>query len=147
VIHRPLQAERLPPLLGGDVRGHQRVPRGGPHPFPDPVAEAHREDVSPPGREPNERPGEGREAVPGENQRLLPSAPVGPDPGEELEQARRRLRHPLDQSQGGGARGQGDGEEDRQERVDHLARQVGEQAHHPDGDDVPVQLRAFHQTL
>ena len=147
VIHRPLQPERLSPLRGGNVRGHQRVPRGGPHPFPDPVAEAHGEDVSPSGREPHERPGKGGEAVSRENQRFLPSAPVGPGAGEELEQARRRLRDPLDQSEGGGAGGQGDGEEDRQERVDHLARQVGEKAHQPEGDDVPVQLRAFHQTL
>ena len=125
VVHRPLKSERLSPLFRGDVCGDQCVSRGGPHSFPDPVEEPHGEDVSPSAREPHERPGKGGEAVPGEDQRLLPSAPVGPDAGEELEQARRRLRHPLDQPEDGGSCGQGGGEEDREERVDHLARKIG----------------------
>src|SRR6185295_11708323 len=136
VIGGAVEAESEPARSGRDGIGDQRVARGRPDPLADPVRDPDREDL--PGRlsEGDERPDERRERIAEDDQRLSPPQAVRPPARGELQEGGRRLRGSLDRPHRHGAGADDRRQEDRQQRVDHLARRVGEERDRGENDNV-----------
>jgi hypothetical protein len=128
VVHRALEAERPSAVFPGHDLGHERVARRAADSLADPVDDTDREDVAGSRGERHERPYGRGERVAGDDEGLAPAETVGEAARDDLEDGRDRLRDTLDDTQERGARPQGAGQERRQQRVDHLAARVGEEA-------------------
>jgi hypothetical protein len=128
VVGRAVEAERPPALRRRHGRREQRVARRRADPLPHPVDEPHGEHLPRRPGQRDERPRHRREAVSRHDERLAARHAVRPPAAGQLEQRRRGLGRPLDRAERGRAGAEGRREEDRQQRVDHLARQVGQQA-------------------
>ncbi len=100
-------------------------------PLPTPVGQAHGQDV--PGGRRQGHPGTRArgQGVARQHQRLAPPQPVGQASRQQLEQGRQALGQALEQPQEGRAGSQHAGHEGRQQREDHLAAGVVEEAHQP----------------
>ncbi len=142
VVHRPLEAEGPAPVLPRHDRGEERVARRAADPLSDAIGEAHREDVGGGRGEGDERPRERGERVPRDHERLAPGPAVGQAARGDLEGRRHRLGDALDDAEEGGARPKRAGEERGDERVDHLAARVGEEADEAERADRAGERRA-----
>ena len=71
---------------------------------------------------------EGAETVAGERRRRACRPVVGPAPEGVPGEARRGLGHALDEAEHGDRRAEHDGHEEREQRIDHLRAQVGDEA-------------------
>ncbi len=135
VIHRPMKTEHASARIGGRKAGEHGVARRAADPLAEPIGEPDRQHLRPRGREPDQRPHHRREAVAREDERLRRAPAVGQPPGQDLEPAAGRLRGPFDHAKRHRARADHLREEERQQRIDHLARHVGEEAHPPEQPD------------
>ncbi len=139
MVRRAVEAERPAADRGIDRVGDQGVPRRSPDPLPHPVHHADRQHLGGGLREADQRPDEGGDPVAGQDQGLAPRHAVRQPAAPQPEERRGRLRSPLDRSHGHGARSEDGREEERQERIGHLGRHVGEQAHHGESQDVAAE--------
>ena len=129
VVHGALQPEGGAVALGrGDV-GNEGVARRSAQPLAHSVGDPQGATAGQASRQADQGPGQARYPVPRHDQGLAPPRPVGEPSRAHLQQGRRRLGGALDHPQGHGAGRQGLHQEEGQERVDHLAGQVGQQAH------------------
>ena len=147
VVHRPLEAEGAATLLARHDLGQERVARRAADALAHAVEEAHREDVRGGGGERDQGARERRQRVAGHDERLAAGQAVRQAPGDDLERGRHRLGQPLDDAEEGRPRPQRAGQERRQQRVDHLAAGVGQQAHEAERADRAVQRRAHTRIL
>jgi len=128
VIHRAMEAEDPAARRLVGEASQQRVARRAPDALADAIDKARRDDPAQPGRERKDRLGEGRQSITDGGQQLSLAEPVGERAGENLHDHRGRFGDALDQPDRG-HRGAEHGDEiKRQQRVDHLRRDVHEQA-------------------
>ena len=117
------------PRCSGATPGHQqRVTRSAAHALAQPVDHAPGEHDGPDRRDGDQDLAERCQAVAEADERTL-RPPVGDTAGDELGQAGRAFRHALDDPDHSCRRAQRDRQEDRQDRIEHLARRVLQQAH------------------
>jgi len=132
VVHGAVEAEGGAADLRGGHVGDERVAGRGADALPHPVGETQRQHRRPGAGQADERPGHRGEPVAGEEHGLAPPDPVGEDTRHQLERRGGGLGHPLDEPDHPSPRAHGGGQKQRQQRVDHLAGQVGEEAHQPE---------------
>jgi TolB-like protein/tRNA A-37 threonylcarbamoyl transferase component Bud32 len=136
VVAGALEAEGAAAHGGVDRVGDQGVARRGAHPLSDAVREPDRQHLPDGARQAHQRPHRRREGVAGDDQRLAPRHAVGEPAARQLQEGRGRLGRPLDRPQRRGAGPQLPHQEHRQQGVDHLARDVGQEADDAERDDV-----------
>ena len=141
VIHRAVEAVGAAALGGGHDRGQHGVAGCAAHALAEAVGEPHREHLQGRDRDGHQRAGQGRKAIAEDHERLATRGPVREPAGHELQHARQGLRAALDEAEEGGPRLEHGGEERRQQRVDHLAARVGQEADQAEGPDGPGQRR------
>jgi hypothetical protein len=141
MVHGPVKAECLAAARAWHGRGDQRVPRGGAQALAHPVEESQQQDEGPSQGEADGRARQARGAVAGQHQALGTEAAVRQPSGDDLQDARRGLRHALDQADDRRTGAEGRGEEQRQQRGDHLAGRVVGQRHQPEHHHGPGQGR------
>jgi hypothetical protein len=98
--------------------------------------EAYEEHLRPRRREAEQRPRHARQPVAEDDETFAPPAPVAVVAEEEFEEAGDGLRAALDEADGEGRSAEREREEERQERINNLARSVVEETHQADGEDV-----------
>ena len=135
VVHRAVEPECPPALLGSRRRCDQRVARCRAYALSDPIEEPEQQDGHPARRHPDQRSHRVRERVAAEDQRLRGHAAVGEATGDEFQDAGGRLGQPLHETDDRGPGAQRGREEDRQQRRDHLARCVVQKRDEAEDDD------------
>ena len=143
VVHRAVEAVGPPQIRRRRDLCQKRVSGRAAEPLADPVRGADREDVPRGRRGRDQRARQRGEAVPGHDQRLAPGQAVGDASGHEPGQARHRLRDSLDDSDERGPRLERTDQERGQQRIDHLAAHVGQEADRPQGLDRPGEGRHY----
>jgi hypothetical protein len=137
MIHRAVKSVCSPPYRHiGHIR-NQCVPRRTAKAFAHAIGETQHQHRRPCAGKADERTHCSRQTVAGDDERLPSPGAVRPNPGEHLEQCSSRFRDTLDQAEGHRTRAEHRREEDRQQRIDHLARQIGKQADQAEGDHGP----------
>ncbi len=131
VVHGAVEAKAAP-RISGAVTSAMSASRGEVDALPHPVGEPQRQHLRPGAGQADEGAGHRGQPVAGEEHGLAPPHPVGEDARHQLERRGGGLGHPLDEPDHPRARAHGRGQEQRQQRVDHLAGQVGEEAHQPE---------------
>jgi hypothetical protein len=119
--------------------GDQRVARGAADALAHPVHEPDGQYLGGRLRQADERPHHRSERVPRDHERLAAPHTVRPPAARELEQRGRGLRRSLDRAHRAGTGAEHGAEKEREQRVDHLARHVGEETHHGERDDVAAE--------
>ena len=129
----------------------ERVARSGAGSGPEPVEEPSAQHALPGGRSSHQRLGDRRHDVAGERDRLALAQAVRQPAGKALHDVLRRLGDAVDEADGASARVQCLRQKDRQDRVEHLRRNVGEQAGAGEQEriareagKVPLSLRLSH---
>jgi hypothetical protein len=135
VVHAAVEAVGGAALLGRHHVGDEGVARRPAHPLAETVGEAQHEHHRPRPGEGDQRPGGAGQEVAEAHEREATRGPVRPHPRHQLERGGGRLGDPLDQAERDGARAEDRGQEERQQGVDHLAADVGQQADQAEGDD------------
>ena len=135
VVHRTVEPESAPEVRERRHLRQQRVAGRAAKALADAVRNADGEHV--PGRrgQRHQRARQRGEAVPRDDHRLAPRHAVGDPPRHQPAQARHRLRDPLHDAHERGPRPERPDEERRQQRINHLAAHVGQQADRSQGLD------------
>ena len=122
-----------------DRVGDQRIPRRAPNPLADAVGDADRQYLGGRLREPDQRADQRGDAIAEDDQGLPAPHPIRQPAAAELQEGRDRLRRPFDRPDRRGARPQGGGEKQRQQRIGHVARHVGQEAHRGESEDIAAE--------
>jgi hypothetical protein len=147
MVHRALEAEGAAEVLARRDLGQERVARRAAHALADAVHDPHGQHV-PGGRgRRDQRARDRRERVAGDDERLAPPHAVGDAARDDLGQAGHGLREALDEAHESGARSEHAGQERREQRIDHLAAGVGEEADEPETPDGTGKRRHPGRTL
>ena len=138
-VQRAMKAEGHAAFLRPCAGGDQRVARRGTHALAEAVDETADE-----GDRPDESDGEyqladGGQTVAGRGKGAAAAGEVRPLAKGVTGDARRRLGDALDEAQDGRRGAQHPGDEVREERIDHLGAEVGEEAHQTEAAHVAVQ--------
>ncbi len=129
VIHSAVKAEHAAPVRAARESGEHRVPGRAADALSEPIDEPQAEHLDPPAGHRHERPDGRGERVAEHDERLAPVPPVRHAAGDNLENAVRRFGDAFDDAERHGARTKHPRQEQRQQRVHHLAGEVGEEAH------------------
>ena len=141
VIHRAVEAEDAPPRVRrGEVREH-RVARRAADALAEAIGETDREHLRPGRRDRDQRPHRRRQAVAAEHELLRRAPAIGQPARDDLEDAVGRFGGPLDHAERHRARAEHPRQEQRQQRIHHLGRGVGEEAHPPEQPHGPRQAK------
>ncbi len=135
-VHRPLDAEGAAVSVRGTRLRYERVARRRPDPLAGAVDEPEGEHLTPPGREREDGAGEDGQAVAEQDRRFALPEAVRDHSRDHAEERGRRFREAGDETDGDGSGAEGR-EKYGKERVDHLARDVHEEAHPAEGEDGP----------
>ena len=111
-----------------DRSGNQRIARRRTGAGAQPVQEPRAEHDLPDRGEPHQRLADGGEKISGERDWFPPLQPVGQGAGQTLDDVLRRLGKAVDQADDAAGRPERLRQEHRQHRIEHLGRNVGEQA-------------------
>ena len=143
MVCRTVEAEGAATDRRLDRVGDERVPRCPANPLADAVGDADRQDLGGRLREADQGPDQRGDPVAHENQRLPAAHPVRQPAARELQESRRGLRRPLDGTDRRVTRTEGCGEKQGEQRVGHVARHVGEEAHRRESEDVAAEPRGW----
>src|SRR6266566_2024536 len=128
------------PRLRGRRVGQQRVARRGADSLTDAIGDANRQHLWRGSRRGSERAHDRSNEIAGDDERLSAGDFVGPPSAQQLEQRCRGLGRPFDGADETCVRSENSRQENRQQRIDHLGRDVGEEAHRAQTDDVASEL-------
>ena len=128
VVAETFKAERLAAVGIGDRRRDERIARRRADPRTHPIGESRGEERLPGGGESHERLGNRRQQVAHQRNRLAALQLVRQRAGESLDDVLRGLREAVHQADDAAAGLEHLGQEDRQDRIEHLGRDVGEEA-------------------
>ena len=134
-----MQAKGHAALAGLRAGGDERVARRRAHPLAQPVDEAADERDRPDERHGEHQLADGGQPVAGRGERPPAAGEVRPLAEGVAGDARRRLGDALDEAQDGRRSAEHAGDEVREERIDHLGAEVGEEAHQTEAAHVAVQ--------
>ena len=109
------------------IPGDERVARRRPEALPDPVDHPEAHHLPRRARHRDQRPHQHRRGVADQDERRAPAGPVGQPAAHHLEHRGGQVRRAVEQPEQRGAAAERAGDEGREERVDHLAREIVEQ--------------------
>ena len=139
MIGGALKPECPPPDARIHRLGDQRVARRAANSLPNTVGHTNEQHLRRRLRNGHERSHERRDAIAEHDERLSPARTIRPPATRELEERSRRLRRSLDGADKAGARAKHRREENREQRIDHLARHVSEKAHRREREHISPQ--------
>ena len=128
VVHRPMQAERESSLLRRDAATEHGIARRTAQSLADAIGEPAREHHPPARRRRDQGACDAGDAIPGHHEGFCPPHPVRPRTRDQLQQAAHRFGDAFDQPQHPRPGAKRADEEQRQQRIDHLAGAVVQQA-------------------
>jgi hypothetical protein len=136
VIHRAMKTIDEPAAIGRREACEHDVARRRPDALAKTIAEPQREHLDPVRGQRDERPESGGQAVTAEHQPLRLAPAIRHPARDDFQQAVGRFRDAFNHAERHRSRSQRPRQEQRKERIDHLACCVGEEAdpaEHPDG--------------
>ena len=140
MIRRAMKAERATADARVHRLGDECVARRVADPLPHAVGHADEQHLDRARRDRDERPHRRRDRVAPEHERLPLAHAVRPPAARQLEQRGRGLGRALDRPDEARVRAEDGRQEDREQRIDHLARDVGEKAHRGERQHVASEL-------
>src|SRR5437868_2085334 len=143
VVGGGMKAVGQPARVGRRGIGKERVTRRCAQSFTDAIGNANSQNLRRAVGRGSERSRHGRDQIPDHHERLSAFYLIRPPAAQELEQRSRRLSCAFDRPDEAGIGAEHARQKDRQERVDHLGRDIGEETHRAQTDDVPPQLPTF----
>ncbi len=143
VVGRCMKPERASPRFGDRRVGEQRITSGAADALAHPVGDANRQHLRRAVRGRGKRAHDRGKEISGHDERFSGRDFVRPPSTQQLEQRRGRLSRPLDRADEAGVGAQHSCQKHRQQRIDHLRRDVGEEAHRAQPDDVASELRTW----
>ena len=138
-VHGAVQAEGDAALIVAGAGGDERIARGAAHAFAQPVDEPPEECHRPDHGDGDDQLAEAGEPVAEGGEHAAPAGVVAPLAEGVLRDARRGFGDALDEAEHRRRRAEHAGDEDREERVDDLAAEVGEEADPAERPDVGIE--------
>ncbi len=135
MIHRAVEAVGSAEVLAPRHLREEGIAWRAAHALANAVRDPHHQHVPGRRRRRDQRTRERRQRIAAHDQGLAPAHAVGDPARRQLEEAGHGLRQPLHEPDEGGPRAENAGEERRQQRIDHLAAGVREQADEPETPD------------
>ena len=140
VVQSALQPEGAAAHLGRSDVGDQGVARRRTDPLADAVGHPQPDHLPGGAGQGDHRPHQHRDDVAEDDEAAAPPRRVGQAPGTVLDERRREFRRPVERAERQRAAAQHPGHERREQRVDHLAREIVEQRDEPEQKDRPGEL-------